>query len=579
MSEAAGTGARAEKAVTGFTPLDKLLAAIIGLLSAFIAFYASIRNLNWDEFFFLSHIYSVARGETIQPLQTFYVRLFGWLPSLGGDEISQIMVARGLFVLLLGLSMFFLYRISERFFSRTAALFAVAISLSVTNIINHGPSFRFDTLTLFLVMFALFALLKKDLRWWLAAAISTALAMLVTVKTVFFLPAILAFALRAAAQEKWSRAFIIRAAVSAATAVIVFAGLFLLHLSLLGPGILGGAAEAGEMLAVSGGKMLGAGFLVPRLPTLLISLMQNPAQWAILLVGTVMAVLALRQREQRWKAAVVLALALLLFTPLIYRNAFAYFYVTILPPAAIASGYFVEAYRRRAETPGGGSARLLILAPLLIALLLDAGYYRSRLSDQRIAQIETVQLVHALFPEPVPYIDRNAMIASFPKAGFFMSSWGVENYRSEGRPVMEALLREKAPVFLLANTLLLDLRGGGGAGRLDQYRLLLGEDFRTLEKNFIHFWGIVYLAGKRFDFAEDSSRRFEILLPGPYTLEATGGAIIDGALVEPSMVINLAKGKHLIEASPGLGLALLVYGNNPKRPDSEPTAQPIYTGL
>ena len=576
MSEAAGAAA----AATGSTPLDKLLLAITGLLFTFAAWYASIQNINWDEFHFLSDIYSVARGEAIAPLQTFHVRLFGWLPGLGGNEISQIMVARGVFVLLLALSMFFLYRISERFFSRTAALFAVAISLSVTNIINHGPSFRFDTLTLFLVMFALFALLKKDLRWWLAAAISIALAMLVTVKTVFFLPAVLAFALRAATQEKWSRAFIIRAAVSAATAVIVFAGLFLQHLSLMGPGILGGAAEAGEMLAVSGGKMLGAGVLVPRLPTLLISLMQNPAQWAILLAGTVMAVLALRQREERWRAVVVLALALPLFTPLIYRNAFAYFYVMILPPAAIATGYFVEAYRKRAETPGGSSsAKLLILAPLLIALLLDAGYYRSRLSDQRVAQIETIELVHALFPKPVPYIDRNAMVASFPKAGFFMSSWGVENYRSEGRPVMEALLREEAPVFLLANTILLDLENDGGAGRLDERRLLLDEDFTVLEENFIHFWGILYLAGKKFDFTENSSRSFEILLPGPYTLEAAGGAIIDGGLVEPGMVIDLAKGKHLIGATAGLPEATLVYGNNPKRPESDPTAQPIYTGL
>ncbi len=580
MSEALGSGATA---ATGWTPLDKLLLVLAGLLFVFIAFYASLKNLNWDEFFFLSHIYSVARGETIQPLQTFYVHLFGWLPGLGGDEISQIMVARGSFVLLLGLSMFFLYRISESFFSRTAALFAVALSLSVTNIIDHGPSFRFDTLTLVLVLFTLFALLKSDLRWWLAAGASTALAMLVTIKAVFFLPAFLAFALLAAAEEKWSRAFIIRASLSAATAALVFGGLYLLHLSLLGFGIASGAAETGAMLAHSGGKMLGAGVLVPRLPTLLISLIQNPAQWAIILGSIFIAALALRRRDQppgAWgRAAVVLALALPLFTPLIYRNAFAYFYVMILPPAAIASGYFVEAYRQRAEQKGGGSARLLILAPLLIALLLDAGYYRSRLSDQRVAQIETIQLVHALFPEPVPYIDRNGMIASFPKAGFFMSSWGVENYRNEDRPVMKALLREEAPVFLLANTLLLDLKSGGGADRLDEHRLLLAEDFKTLDNNFVHFWGILYLAGKKFDFTGDSSRPFEILLPGPYTLEAKGGATIDGTPVEPGMVIDLAAGTHMIEAGPGLGQALLVYGNNPKRPDAEPAAQPIYTGL
>jgi hypothetical protein len=583
MSQPAGAGARAEEPATGWTPLDRALLAISGFLFAFIACYASIKNINWDEFFFLSHIYSVARGEAIQPLQTFYVHLFGWLPGLGGNEISQIMAARAVFVLLLGLSMFFLYRISRHFFSRTAALFAVATGLSVTNVINHGPSFRFDTLTLVLVMFTAFALLKSDLRWWLAAAISTALAMLVTIKTVFFLPAFLAIALLAGSQEKWSRAFLARAAVSALTAILVYGGLFLLHLSLLGFAAAGGAAESAEMLVHAGGKTLGEGILLPRLPTLMMSLTQNSPQWAIILVGVLMAGLALRHRNQsrgEWgRALVVLALALPLFTPLIYRNAFAYFYVMIIPPAAIATGYFVEAYRARAGQAGGGSARLLILAPLVIALVMNAGHYLGRLYDQRIAQIETIELVHALFPQPVPYIDRNGMISSFPRVGFFMSSWGVENYRNAGRPVMQELLHKEAPVFLLANTVLLGLRSGGGADLLEERYQWLDEDLATLKDNFVHFWGILYLAGKRFDFAGERSQSFEILLPGPYTLEAGGALTIDGTELAPGAVITLSKGAHRIEASADTASATLIYGENPVRPTTAWSQQPIYTGL
>lgn len=587
MSGTIGAGADAAKTVTDLTPLEKLLLAVIGVLAAFTAWYASIKNVNWDEFFFLSHIYSVARGEAIQPLQTFYVHLFSWLPHLGDNEISQIMLARGLFVLLLGLSMYFLYRISAHFFSRTAALFAVALSLSVTNIINHGPSFRFDTLTLVLVMFAFHALLKNNLRWWLAAATATALAMLVTIKTVFFLPAILAIALITGAQEKWSREIMIRGAISAAAAAIVFGGLFLLHLNLLGLGPAGGTAESAAMLADSGSKTLGGGVLIPRLTTLLNSLAQNPAQWLIVLLGVLMAALALRNRARHrgeWgRALVVLALALPLFTPLVYRNAFAYFYVMIIPPAAVASGYFVEAFRQRAEQQDGRSARLLILTPLIIALVTSAGYYSSRLHDQQIAQRQTVELVHELFPDPVPYIDRNAMISSFRKVGFFMSTWGIDNYRAGGRPVMAELLLGEAPVFMLANTLLLDLKGGGGADLLDQRYLLLDEDLQVLKSNFVHFWGILYIAGKSFDFTADSSRSFEILVPGPYTLElpeeAAGAVIIDGARVEPGMVTDLGRGQHVIEAAAGATMATLVYGNNPRRPESERNAQPIYTGL
>ncbi len=589
MTEAAGAGAKPGTAnrAAGFSPLDRLLLAVIGVLFAFICYYASVRNLNWDEFHFLSDIYTVARGEAIQPLQTFYVRLFGWLPGLGGDEITQIMVARGFYLALLAAALYFLYRISAHFFSTTAALFAVAVSMSVTNVINHGFSFRYDTLTLALIMFTLFALLKGNLRWWLAAAVATALAMLITIKTVFFLPAILAFALIAAEQDGWSRRVVIRAAASALTAAVVFGGLFLLHLWLMGIGVLGGTAETAQMLVHAGGKTLGEGVLVPRLTTLLRSLVQNPAEWLTILLGILIALLALRHRSQHQgelgRAVAVLAMALPLFTPLVYRNAFSYFYVMIIPPAAIATGYFVEALRERAERTGEGrrgrSARLLILAPLFVALLLDAAYYRSRLPDQRIAQREIVELVHALFPGPVPYIDRNAMISSFPKVGFFMSTWGIANYRNRGRPVMSDLLRDEAPVFLLANSLILDLKGGGGAGILEERYLLLDEDFETLKNNFVHFWGILYLAGKRFDFTEDPPRSFEILVPGRYTLEAAGAVIIDGALVEPGMVIDLGRGGHMIEAAAGLPEAMLVYGDNPKRPESERNAQPIYTEL
>lgn len=584
MSEPAGSGAGAARLwLKDFSPLDRLLLATSAFLFAFTAYYASIKNINWDEFFFLYNIHAVARGEIIQPMQTFYIWLFWWLPGLGGDEISQVMAARGVFILLLGLSMYLLYRISRHFFSRTAGLFAVAISLSMTNVINHGFTFRYDTLSLALIFLALFLLLQGDMRRWLGAAVATALAMLVTVKTVFFLPTLIAFALIAAAAEGWSRRVLIRGAVAAGAAVLVFGGLFFLHLSLLGLGAAGGTAETASLLSDAGGRMLGAGVLAPRLPTLLLSLAQNPAQWLVILAGVLMALLALIKKQQRGRAIAVVALALPLFTPIIYRNAFAYFYVMILPPAAIATGYFVETLRARAERPsgasGGDSARLLLLTPLIIALVMGGSYYSSRLFDQRISQRETIALVHALFPEPVPYIDRNAMVASFPKAGLFMSTWGMKIYRAEGRPVMRALLETEAPVLLLANTILLDLNGGGGADIVEQRRLLLGEDFDVLRDNFIHFWGIVYLAGKRFEFDGSGTQSFEILVPGPYTLEAEGEVIIDKTRLVPGGVVVLERGPHAITADAGLPRAVLVYGDNPKRPETKRNPQLIYTGL
>jgi hypothetical protein len=77
--------------------------ALVGLLVlAFIAQVIGVvrRNINWDEFLFLSTIYRAARGEALPLLQTAYVHLFGWLPHVGSDEIDQVLVGRSIYVLL-----------------------------------------------------------------------------------------------------------------------------------------------------------------------------------------------------------------------------------------------------------------------------------------------------------------------------------------------------------------------------------------------------------------------------------------------------------------------------------------------
>ena len=86
-----------------------------------------------------------------------------------------------------------------------------------------------------------------------------------------------------------------------------------------------------------------------------------------------------------------------------------------------------------------GSRALAVLALALpVGMLLGGiGHYAANLANQQRQQKETLDLVHRLFPEAVPYIDRCSMVSTFPKVGFFMSSLGMRFYHERGEPIME----------------------------------------------------------------------------------------------------------------------------------------------
>lgn len=165
-----------------------LFAVIIGATMIGQLWFAFTRQINWDEYYFLSRIHEYGRGELHDVLQTFHVHLFYWLILISGGEIDQIVMAR-LAMLGLGagtLAMIFL--IARRFTSTGAALFAVAAYVTSSNIIVHGASFRFDPIATFLLMSALALLMLSGMRWYHAAAagVLIALAGLITIKSVFF---------------------------------------------------------------------------------------------------------------------------------------------------------------------------------------------------------------------------------------------------------------------------------------------------------------------------------------------------------------------------------------------------------
>jgi hypothetical protein len=79
-----------------------------------------------------------------------------------------------------------------------------------------------------------------------------------------------------------------------------------------------------------------------------------------------------------------------------------------------------------------------------------------------------------------------------------MSTWGMDSYLSNNRPIMNNLVRKQSPVFLVANAtplyIFLDYKA---FDKLKNYRLLK-EDWDVLKQNYIHHWGLLYVAGKQF---------------------------------------------------------------------------------
>ena len=108
---------------------------------------------------------------------------------------------------------------------------------------------------------------------------------------------------------------------------------------------------------------------------------------------------------------------------------------------------------------------------------------------------------------------------------------------------------------------------------------LFPKDTAALESSYIHHWGPIYVAGKRFDLAQTASpRTFEILLGGAYRLESERPVRIDGRTYEPGESVFLPVGPHMISADPDaeeLTLRWAAAGPAPERP--APT-EPLFFG-
>lgn len=532
---------------------------------------ASRINVNWDEFFFLSHVYASERGELSLVLQGAYVHAFRWITGTGGDEVDQIVRLRLVMCVLLVVSAGFLYALARLWTSRPAALVAVLAFLATWPVLEHGASFRSDALILPLTLAAFYFTLRGRGHSWRDAGIAglcIGLAFVVTVKAVLLLPALVAAALLPDAARRGTPRGVATGIEALALVFGIAAALAAALLALHSTTLVAAAEPAGAFASRAFSATMIEIPFAPRRDYLVRLVAMDLIFWTGALAGILMAA-----RLRAWSAA---ALALSLVPLLFYRNAFPYYYPVMMAPAAvlvaITAGTLLNVQSPRARGPA-----LIALAAAVAALL--AGAYDSLMTlrfDQQSSQRAIVAAVHRIFPEPVPYLDHSGMIASFPKVNFFMSTWGMEAYARAGRDFMPDALAGPCPPLLLVDHPVL------ASGTL-LYRQLRETDRRLLETRYVDYWGPVRVAGARIDLAGDAPHVLRVPCAGTYRVEASTPVQVDGATRVNGDILAL-EGEHdyrveVDAAEPPAGSLQLVWAGA-RAPPAEPPPKPgLYSPL
>jgi len=516
-------------------------------------------NVNWDEFRFLDLVHAHARGTLDRPLQTFHVHLFAWLPAVPGGEFGQITAGRVVMLGCQAATLALIWATGRHLAGPAGATLAALGYLAAEHTLVHAGSFRADPLATALLMLALYVLTVRRLgpAAVAVAAGAGALAALVTIKAVLYAPAFAGAALLRVQSGDDRAGTTLRLAATAALGAGFVAMLLAWHVGQLAPEPRSAPADAGSALqtALLSGPMPRAAEVAHWAPRSLVPL-------ALVAVG-----LAAAAREGATRAAALALFAAPLLSVLFYRNAFPYFFPFILAPAMVVAAL------------GGATLARWRLAVAALLAAAAAGLIAQALGalpqDQRV-QRAVLDAVHTAFPEPVPYIDRAGMVATFPREGFFMSTWGLGTYRRAGRPVFPEIIARAAPPLVVANVGALDaaLRGR----HLPSDAALLPADATLLRETYVPHWGPIWVAGAQLRVAAGEDRRVEIRIPGPYTLEAAAPVLIGAHRLAPGTAVELDRGAHRVEATRA-GPVVLRYGRSLPRPPMPPPAGPIFWGF
>ncbi len=540
--------------------------AILSCLA--IQFYCLFNlEVNWDEFLYLSRVYDYQSQMLNRALQTFHVYFFNWLPLVDANEVRQVEAGRIVMFFLEAGTATSVYLVAQRFVSRTAAMVAVLAYVSAGFTMIHGASFRADPLAAFFMMASIALLSRRRLRHFhfALAAGAIALGAMVTVKVGFYAPALVAIGLWQVFRFDRPLQMLVRMVATGIGALIMFISLYIWHEASLPSADIDGSQR---MMTSAAQKTLLSVNFFPTWRDFLIGALTAPISAFLLLAGLYRAISAvLKQQVGSAVSLALLGLAAPLLSFLFYRNAFPYYFAFIFPPAMILAGYAVDQLKL--------NQRHILLATAMMTLFAILTVWSVSDRNQEV-QSELIETVHKIFPQPVPVIDRNSMIASFPKRGIFMSSWGLQEYRQKSIPVFEEILREEVVPLLILNSPTLEHAVGDPiSGRLRGE--LFGADQDMLRSNYIAHWGKIWVAGKKLS-VNSRSKKFTIVIPGAYKLEASSSVTIDGKLIAPEQVFTLGRGDHFSVSKNDQDI-ILRWSQAAYRPDFEPSKEPIYRGF
>jgi len=492
-------------------------------------------NVNWDEFHFLQLVHEFLRGEPVRAFQTLHVRLFSWLAWFPDTGLTQITAGRAVMLALVVGTAAMTFALTRRLVldgvsgprhisdAGIAGLLAAASFLTSGYVTIHAASFRADPVLAFLLMAAITILFTRNgLYWFCLAAFATALALVISVKSALWFPVFLA-PLIWRAQEKGVP---LRMVIAGMATLALAATLHLCHAQGLNTAQTEGSAASLSDALFTG--VLNNGFL-PRQ-----QIVVDWARFSLPAIGAVLMVLA-GLRATSWADGTLrswLVLFLMtapLFSVLVYRNAFPYFFPFITPPLMVVAGVGLSGLLAH--------KRVSTVVMLWMSMAVGAQFLRATgegNSDQRM----TTDALRRIFPTPVAYIDRSAALPEFSKAGPFLSGWGLQKYRDAGIPVFANLIRERQPPFVLATSaaLLAALEGRHSANAG-----LLPADQKALFQNYVHFSGPVWLAGKNL-VVGPGPQETAILIAGRYQVLTEGPVILNGQTVGPGGIVDLRTG-------------------------------------
>jgi hypothetical protein len=537
--------------------LGSWLAGAIALSFCLQIWLAFTRQINWDEFWFLTRIYQYRHGDLTDVLQTAYVHAFTWLAYVSGNVIGRIVAGRALMLGFEAGTFLLIYNVARRFASREAALLGLLAYATLNDVFIHGAAFRADPIATFFLMASVALYLVPNFTWKSAigAALAVAIAGLVTIKAVFYLPVIAAIVAWRFIESGERRAFALRLGIGVAISAAFFAIAYALHSASLAP------AQASLATIASGTAetAFASGAFARTWPYMSAAIIGNPATFAAIALGIKQCV----PEKPRLRSLVLLSFAFPLATLFFYRNSFPYYYPFALAPAAVVAALAFDRMQNIWERAAWGLACIIFLGT----------QFSGALSPGQGAQRATLAAVRAIFPQPVPYIDRCGMISDYPRIGFFMSSWGIESYRAAGVPAFTgAIAHDNPPLFVIADTpVLQDAFIPGSADIGDAYKLL-PQDARALGENYVHHWGAIWVAGK--DLGQlGNARSVSIAIAGRYTIEAAANVIIDNVRYKPSSVIGLSRGLHEIGSAGKAQHVILRWGDHLARPTSPPPGE------